>query len=361
MSRTDAKSGATRSGGGSGVTTFGIGIVTLDLLHSSTYIPAQLNACAIRFLKFGYQQPSHAFQGGRNVFDKLRQIAVECEEQDYDSFWIMDHLIQIPLAGKISEPILEPYTALSGIAASTNTIKLGTLCTCNLFRNPALLAKMGSTLDHVSNGRFWLGLGAGWFEEEAKMYGYGFPNAKKRLGMLEESLQIVKKSWTQSKTTFHGRYYDVADLILEPKPLQKPHPPILIGGGGEKITLKLVAKYGDACNLFPKGEALEQKLNALKMHCKSVGRDYGSILKTKLATVFFGASGEDALSKALEYKPRGMKTESFTSSMILGRPSDVIREIEDLGEAGIQYLIINFRGKYDPQDKKRFAEIARSF
>ncbi len=307
-------------------------------------------------MKFGYQQPSHTFGGSKNLFRKVKEIAIECEEQNYESFWIMDHLLQIRLAGKISEPLLEPYTAISGIAATTSRINLGVLCTCNLFRNPSLVAKMGATLDHVSDGRFWLGLGAGWFEEEATMYGYDFPNAVERLERLEESLQIITKSWTRRRVTFQGKYYAVKDLILEPKPLQKPHPPILVGGEGEKITLKLVAKYGDACNLFASGEGLERKLDALKKHCKEVGRDYSSITKTKLATVCFGEDKEDALRKVLHYKPRGMKVETFIGSIILGTPRDIIREIEEFKLLGIQYLIVNFRGKYDPADKKRFSD-----
>ena len=306
-------------------------------------------------MKFGYQQPAHSFAVG-NIFAKLNKIAMECEEQGYDSFWIMDHLVQIPFAGKIAEPILEPYTALSGIASRTSKIKLGALCTCNFFRSPGLLAKMGATLDHISHGRFWMGLGAGWFEEEAKMYGYEFRSAKERIEMLGESLQIVNLAWTQDKCTFHGKYYQVSDMVLEPKPAQKPHPPILVGGGGEKMTLKLVARYADACNIFPKGEELKRKLDALKEHCRSEGRSYDSILKTKLATVFFGESKETALKKALKYKPREMTVEHFASSAMFGSPKEIIREVEELEELGIQYLIINFRGKYDSSSKRRFAK-----
>ncbi|MDG6999763.1 MAG: LLM class F420-dependent oxidoreductase, partial [Nitrososphaerota archaeon] len=274
-------------------------------------------------MKFGYQQPAHLFGAG-DIFSKLSEIAAECEELEYDSFWIMDHLVQIAFAGGVTDPILEPYTALSAIASRTNKIRLGALCTCNFFRSPSLLAKMAATLDHISRGRFWMGIGAGWFEEEARMYGYQFPNAEERLGMLGESLQILKQSWTQDSTTFHGKYYRVNDLTLEPKPVQKPHPPILVGGGGEKITLRLVARYADACNLFPKGEELERKLSVLKKYCKSEGRSYDSILKTKLSTVFFGEDREDALKKALKHKPRKMNVKHYTSSITLGSRKDIV-------------------------------------
>jgi F420-dependent oxidoreductase-like protein len=312
-------------------------------------------------LKFGYQQPSHTFEGKKNLFNELRKIAIQCEDLGYDSFWIMDHLTQIELVGKISEPILEPYTAISGLAASTSRIRLGVLCTCNFFRNPALLAKMGAVIDHISSGRFNLGIGAGWFQKEATMYGYSFLKDKERLAMLEESLQIIKRAWTLNRSTFHGKYYDVEDLVSEPKPLQKPHPSILIGGGGEKITLRLVAKYGDACNLFEKGSALKKKLDVLKEHCTAEDRPYNSILKTKLATVFFGVDMKDALRKSLAFKPKWMTTEDFAQSAIFGSSKDVMREIEELKQLGIEYLIVNFRGRYEARANKRFAEITRSF
>ncbi len=306
--------------------------------------------------KFGYQQPSHTFEATENSFAKLAQIACECEEQDYDSFWLMDHLVQISRVGKITEPILEPYTALAGIASLTAKLKIGTLCTCNVFRNPALIAKMGATLDQVSNGRFWLGIGAGWFEEEAVMYGYDFPNVVTRLAMLEESLKIIKRAWRNRKFTFHGKYYDLEDLVCEPKPLQKPRPPILVGGDGMKVTLRLVAKYADACNLTPRGDDLQQELDALKEHCKQIGRPYGSVLKTKLATVSFGGDIDAALKRSLAYKPRGMSASEFWSSVLPGRPRDMVKEIEQFREQGIDYLIINFRGRYSPQDKLDFSK-----
>jgi F420-dependent oxidoreductase-like protein len=273
----------------------------------------------------------------------------------------MDHLVQISLVGTITEPILEPYTALSGVAALTDKIKIGTLCTNNILRNPALVAKMGATLDHLSNGRFWLGIGAGWFGEEARMYGYQFPDAKTRLEMLEESLKIIARAWKDDKFSFSGRYYRVKDFICEPKPLQKPHPPILVGGGGKKLTLKLVAKYADACNLFPKGKELQEELDALKEHCKRVGRQYSSILKTKLATVFFGEDPKSAARRSMVYKPKGISPSDFLSSALVGSPRDVIREIEEIRAQGIEYLIVNFRGKYRTRDKLDFSRVMSAF
>ena len=306
-------------------------------------------------MKFGYQQPSHSFEKRGNIFQHVREIARGCEEEGYHSFWLMDHLIQIPLAGRFSQPILEPYTALGGIAAITDKIKIGTLCTCNFFRNPALVAKMGDTLDQVSDGRFWLGIGAGWFEREARMYGYQFQNVMTRFAMLEESLKIIRGAWTKRKFSFHGKYYDVRDLVCEPKPRQRPCPPIIVGGDGKKVTLRLVARYADGCNLTPRGKELEEELDALKKQCRNAGRPYTSVLKTKLSTVSFGADVDSGLEKSLAHKPRGMSTDNYWSSILAGRPRDMIEEIERFRALGIDNLIINFRGKYNAHQKHRFA------
>ncbi len=309
-----------------------------------------------RKMKFGYQQPSHTFEGTGLIFEKLTEIAKKCEEEGYDSFWIMDHLIQIGLVGKNEEPIMESYTTLSALAALTQKIKLGALATCNFFRNPALLAKMGATIDQISNGRFWLGLGAGWFEDEAKRYGYKFENNRTRLAMLEESLQIIQKAWTEDRPNFHGKYYNIENFVLNPKPIQKPRPKILVGGGGEKITLKLVAKYADACNLFSSGEELRRKLDALKKHCKDVGRDYSSILKTKLATVIFANNRAEAIQKIEQLKPSWIDLEAYVSAFLLGSPQEISDQASTLVDAGIEYLIVNFRGKYDPRNLETFSK-----
>jgi F420-dependent oxidoreductase-like protein len=308
-------------------------------------------------MKFGYQQPSHTFgeMHGKTIFEQLSHVAKKSEDHGYDSFWIMDHLTQIEFVGKAEEPIMESYTTLSALAALTDRIKLGALTTSNLFRNPALLAKMGATIDQISRGRFWLGLGAGWFQEEAKRYGYNFGNNRRRLEMLEESLQIIEKAWTEEYPSFHGKYYSIEKLILNPKPIQKPRPKILVGGGGEKVTLKLVAKYADACNLFPSGRELQEKLNALRKHCNDVGRDFSTILKTKLASVMFGRNMEDAMRKIEQLKPASMDLESYVSSFLFGNAQEISGQISSLADAGIDYLIVNFRGKYDPNNVEFFA------
>lgn len=307
-------------------------------------------------MKFGYQQPSHAFEGNRTIFESLVDIVKSCQDEGYDSFWIMDHLIQIGMIGQPEEPIMESCTTLSALAPLTHEIKLGALCTCNFFRNPALLAKMGATIDQISKGRFWLGLGAGWFEDEAKRYGYKFESNKVRLQMLEESLQIVNKAWTEDNPSFQGRYYSINKLLLNPKPFQKPRPKILVGGDGEHVTLRLVARYADACNLFSGGEELRHKLDLLKSYCREIGRDYSGLLKTKLATVMFASSKEDAAKKIEQFRRPWMSLESYLNSFLLGTPSEISNQVSKLAADGIDYLIINFRGKYDPNNHDTFAK-----
>ena len=215
---------------------------------------------------------------------------------------------------------------------------------------------MGATIDQISNGRFWLGLGAGWFEDEAKRYGYGFENNRTRLAMLEESLQIIQKAWTEDRPNLHGKYYSIENFVLNPKPIQKPRPKILVGGGGEKITLKLVAEYADACNLFSSGDELRTKLDALKKHCKDIGRDYSSILKTKLATVMFANNRKDAIQKIEKLKPSWIDLEAYVSAFLLGSPPEISDQVSTLVDAGIEYLIVNFRGKYDPRNQETFSK-----
>ncbi len=311
-------------------------------------------------MKFGYQQPSHTFEGKKTIFEELTDVVQRCEEQGYDSFWIMDHLIQIGLVGKYEEPIMESYTTLSALASLTQKIKLGALATCNFFRNPALLAKMGATVDQISKGRFWLGLGAGWFEDEAKRYGYKFEDNKTRLAMLEESLQIIQKAWTEDNPSFHGKYYSIENFILNPKPVQKPRPKILVGGEGEKITLKLVARYADACNIFSGGQELRYKLDLLKKYCKDLGRDYSTILKTRLATVMFAATKEDAVKEIEQFRRPWMDRESFINLYLLGNPTEISNQVSALLDLGIEYLIINFRGKYNRDNQKIFSKSVMS-
>jgi F420-dependent oxidoreductase-like protein len=268
----------------------------------------------------------------------------------------MDHFHQIPFVGKPEEPMLEGWTTLSVLAGITTKIKLGTLVTGIIYRHPSVLAKIAATLDILSKGRLFMGIGASYFEGESSAYGItstgSFPSNQERLLRLEEAIQIIRKMWTEEPTaSFNGKYYQIHNAYCNPKPIQKPSPPILVGGSGERKTLKIVAKYADACNLFGSAETLKRKLNVLKEHCKSVGRDYDSILKTTLGAIIIDDDKEIA-KKRVQQITR-MPEEQIREFAIYGTPEDVSRQIKLLEEVGIQYLIVDL----DPSRELEALEI----
>jgi len=305
-------------------------------------------------MRFGLQHPVFAVDGeSRQIFKTLTARARSAEEGGFDSFWLMDHLIMIPGIGKPVDPMPESWTTLSSLIGVTKKIRLGTLVTGNIYRNPALLAKMGATVDVLSRGRLFMGIGAGWFEKEADAYGIPHYDVPRRLKRLSEALQIIKGMWSENSFSFDGKFYKVKKAICMPKPLQRPHPPIMIGGDGEKTLLRLVAKYGDACNLFEGNAAvIRHKLSVLKKHCKTVGRDYNEILKTKLSHVIIAKNSHEATSIAEE---EGISPERL-SRTILGSPAQVKNRIRELADAGLEYLILNMPPKREETMLKQFAE-----
>ncbi len=245
-------------------------------------------------MKIGLQVPNFTYPGGPpSIGPVLRSIAQAAEEAGFSSLWVMDHFFQIGGrdrsmgVGPAEDEMLEGYSTLSYLAAVTRTPKLGTLVTGVVYRHPGVLIKTVTTLDVLSGGRAYLGIGAAWNEREAKGLGVPFPPLRERFERLEETLQIAKHLWSGNPAPFEGRHYHLAEPISSPQPLTRPHPPILIGGSGEKRTLRLVAQYGDACNLFSGrgAAAVQAKLDVLKRHCEEVGRDYATIEKTTLGTV----------------------------------------------------------------------------
>jgi F420-dependent oxidoreductase-like protein len=241
--------------------------------------------------------------------------------------------------------MLEAWTTISALTQVTSKIKLGTLVTGIIYRNPALLAKMAANVDLMSNGRLILGIGAGWFETEANAYDIPFFTGLERGKRLEESVQIIKGMWTNpTGFTFQGKYHKVNNALCLPEPIQKPHPPIMIGGGGEKQTLRIVAKYADACNLFGGPKGIKAKLDVLKKHCSAVGRDYDEILKTTLTTVVITENKEDLASALAGVRDPGVSDEQLDEIVLYGTPDEVAAKIKDRMQAGIQYLIVNFKG-----------------
>ena len=231
----------------------------------------------------------------------LAAVATAAEEAGFAKLSVMDHVWQIGVVGPPEREMLEAYTVLGYLAACTSRIELLAWVTAVVYREPGLLAKCVTTLDVISGGRAWLGIGAAWNEDEARGLGLPFPPTAERFERLEEALQICLQMWADDEGPYAGQHYQLARTLSSPQPLSRPHPPILIGGGGEKKTLRLVAQYAQACNLFPSPD-LERKLDVLRGHCEDVGRDYDEIAKTVMMSLDPGATGEkvDALLEQLQ-------------------------------------------------------------
>jgi F420-dependent oxidoreductase-like protein len=253
-------------------------------------------------MKFGVFLPFYTFKNETNaesIFANLKNTVLECEKIGYDSVWIDDHLMY----GK--SPILECWTTLSALASATKKIRLGTMVTSNAFRNPGLLAKMAATIDVISGGRLDMGIGAGVQREEHDAYGFSFPKPKSRISKLEETVEILKQMWTKEKVTFVGKFYTILNASCEPKPVQKPYPPITIGGCGEKYTLKVTAKYANRFDFgyLPSIDLYKHKLQVLRQYCRKVGRSFDVIEKS------CWVSGEQLI------RPRKMESECDETSV----------------------------------------------
>src|SRR5437867_7267072 len=227
------------------------------------------------------------------AYETMTRVAQEADALGYHSIWLYDHFHTVPTP--MQEVTFECWTSIAALARDTRRVRLGQMVTCNSYRNPALLAKMASTVDVLSHGRLELGIGAGWYEHEYRAYGYPYPSTRERLQRLREAIQIILAMWTQDEAIVEGKYYQVKGAINQPKGVQKPHIPLLIGGGGEKVTLRMVAQYGDACNIGHLDKAgLEHKFAVLKNHCENIGRDYNSIKRTVLFNCAIAKTDEEA-------------------------------------------------------------------
>lgn len=261
-----------------------------------------------------------------NIGAKLAEIGKTADSAGFDSIWVMDHFFQMDMPDmglKPEEPMMDSYTALGYLASVTERARLGAMVTGVNYRQPGHLLKIVTGLDVLSGGRANLGIGAGWYEREAKGLGFPFPPLKERFERLEETLQIMKQVWSGDFSAYEGKHFHLAEPMNNPQPLSKPHPPILIGGGGEKKTLRLVAQYADACNLFAfmGNEGLAHKLDVLQRHCDDVGRDYNEIEKTALG---FVALGEGGMS-----------------------PADMIGMCRGLADTGIETFIFSLGNVHD--------------
>lgn len=251
-------------------------------------------------MKIGLQVPMFTWPEGPSRIGKtFAEIGEAADEAGFYSLWVMDHFFQIQYVGPKNMDMLEGYTALGYLAAVTRKVKLGTMVTGVTYRFPGVLVKTMTTLDVLAGGRSYFGIGAAWNEEESKGLGTPFPPIATRFELLEEALQIAKQMWSDNNGPYRGKHFQLDETLCVPQPITKPHPPILVAGGGEKKTLKLVAQYADACNLFGDAAAVKAKLAILKQHCDKLGRDYATIEKTTLGTVHI-APGQMSAKDVIE-------------------------------------------------------------
>ena len=280
------------------------------------------------------------------AFQVVTAKAQWAEQHGFAWFSVLDHMIQIPRIGPPDEPFLEGWTVLAALAAVTSRIRLATLATAVGYRNPAHLAKIAASVDVISRGRLTLGIGAGFFEDEYRQYGYEFPpEPATRIQQMEEAVQLIVKMWTEPRTTFHGRYFHVEDAILEPKPVQKPRPPVMIAGGGEQLTLRAVARLADACNFVDLDPSeVKHKLDVLRRHCEAIGRDAGAIEATHIQGWLLAR--DDA---AVEAKRQRLAAQWPVGGFI-GTVSEAIDRIGQYEDAGVDLVIMSDRNDVESRE-----------
>ena len=304
--------------------------------------------------RFGLQINSFTYPDvpDGELFERIAQIAGTAERSGFDSIWVMDHLYQIAVVGARTEPMLEAYSLLCGIAARTSRAQLGTMVTGVTYRNPALLAKMVTTLDIVSSGRAILGIGAAWNEDEHNGYGFDFPPLRERFERLEDAVQICRAMFTEEAPSYAGVRYHIDAALNFPRPLRPGGPPLLIGGSGEKRTIPMVARYADACNFFGDVDTIRRKVRILEECCERIGRDPAEITKTRMATIFLANRHEDAVAR-LE---ASSLNERMRAMAIAGDPDGVGEQVQALMDAGIEGLTIRLTNVYDLEVVARAGE-----
>jgi F420-dependent oxidoreductase-like protein len=301
-------------------------------------------------IRFGLQIPNFTYPGvdDDQLFERVASIATTAEQAGFDSVWVMDHLYQIPSVGPRTDPMLEAYTLLGAIAARTSRVQLGTMVTGVTYRNPAMLAKIATTLDVISSGRAILGIGAAWNQDEHDGLGFPFPGPGERLDRLEEALQICRAMFTRETPSFEGRYHRIHEVLNVPRPIRPQGIPILVGGGGERRTLWLVARYADACNIFGDLETVRHKLEVLERHCVEVGRDPAEITKTRLGGLAIAPTMEEAERIGTEAAARrGSDLESYRAYALVGDPDTVREQAQAYLDAGLDGLVFNMPNAHE--------------
>jgi F420-dependent oxidoreductase-like protein len=286
------------------------------------------------FVPQGWKMELAGIAGAQEKWDACVRIGRQAEELGYDSIWVYDHFHNVPTPAH--EAVFEAWTTVAALSQQTERVRLGQMVSCQGYRSPALVAKITSTIDVISGGRLDWGIGAGWYDQEYRAYGYDFPEAKVRIGQLRETVEIVKAMWSEPDATYDGRWYSVSGAQCDPKPVQDPHPPVWIGGGGEQLTLRVVARLADCSNFGGKPHEWAHKAEVLQQHCQDVGRDYDEIRKTWSPEIFIRET-EAEVAEAGSRSVWGEPVDSWTAGNLVGTPEQVAEKVQtyvDLGCTG---------------------------
>jgi F420-dependent oxidoreductase-like protein len=281
----------------------------------------------------------------------MRDLATYADGGAWDSLWVYDHFHTVPVP--TDEATHEAWSLMSAYAATTTRIKLGQMCTAMSYRNPAYLAKVAATVDIISGGRVQMGIGGGWYEHEWRAYGYGFPSAGVRLARLDEGVQIMRDAWRDGRVSFDGKHYQVNDAIVAPKPLQEGGIPLWIAGGGEKVTLKIAAKYAQYTNFTSEPEGFAHKSKVLEEHCANVGTDYGAIVRSSNFNAIVGSSEAEVAERVERVRARqigkadpeaveAMLANATSPDSASGTPEQIVERLTRMRDLGCEYAILYF-------------------
>ncbi len=299
-----------------------------------------------------YDLPEEA--SPEEMYDLIVETAQALERFGFESGWFYDHFHPVPTPSTF--PVFECWTMTTAISAETSKLRVGQMVTCNSYRNPALLAKISASVDVLSKGRLEFGLGAGWYEHEYNGYSYDFPSPATRIGMMDEAIQIIRRLWDEERVSFDGRFYHLKGAYCSPKPVQKPRPPVTIGGGGEKLTLRSAAKWADRSNFFGDPQEFARKSRILDEHCRAVGRDPAEIERSHNEVVVTAETAEEARKRAEPHAKRlGQRLQDYTERNLVADYEEVSRYFAEYVDIGVTYFVVYFPGAYEIEPLELFA------
>jgi F420-dependent oxidoreductase-like protein len=305
------------------------------------------------FLPTGFGADLSSFKDPVEAVEHVIQLAQTAEAAGFSEVWLPDHLQTIPPSNAY---LFESWTLLTAVARATSTIRIGQLVTGNGYRNPALQAKMASTLDALSAGRLTFGIGAGWYQADYDAYGYEFPGAGQRLRELREAVQVIQSLWTEEVTNFTGEFYTLKNAYAAPKGVQEPRIPLMVAGGGEKVTLRIVAEFADVCNLMTSPAEIERKLRILRTHAADVGRDFGSIKVSATTAALLAETDEEAQAQ-LDPSMGAFYAGDFASYLLYGTAETIQERITAYEKAGVDELVVGFHHVTDLDAIREFAKL----